>query len=162
MTISVGDQVPAATFREMTDDGPADIDGASFFAGRKIALFAVPGAYTPTCHVNHMPSFVNNANALRAHGVDEIACVAVNDPFVMKQWGADTGATAAGIRLLSDADAAFTKALGLEFTAPPVGLIDRSKRYSMLIEDGKVTQLNVEDNPGVCEVSGGDKLLAQI
>ena len=125
-----------------------------------MVLFAVPGAFTPTCHSAHVPSFVRTKDQFDAKGVDEIICVSVNDPFVMGQWGDATGATKAGITMLGDAEAAFTKAIGMEFSAPPAGLIDRSKRYAMVVEDGKVTLLHEEENPGACEVSAGEALLA--
>ncbi|MEM7523281.1 MAG: peroxiredoxin [Pseudomonadota bacterium] len=162
MTISVGDKLPEATFVEIGAEGPAPVSVADLTGGKKVALFAVPGAYTPTCHMKHVPSFIENADALRAKGVDQIVCISVNDPFVMKAWGESTGATAAGIRMMSDAQSAFTKEIGLDFTAPPVGLIDRSQRYSMLIEDGVVKTLNVEATPGDADKSTGDAMLEQV
>lgn len=162
MTISVGDKLPDATFVEMGDDGPAEISSADALGKGKIALFAVPGAFTPTCHNKHMPSFVENADKLKAKGVDAIVCTSVNDPFVLKAWAEASGASGAGIRMLADPDGAFAKALGLDFSAPPVGLINRSQRYSMLLEDGAVKVLNVEGSPGEAEASKGDALLGQI
>lgn len=162
MTIKIGDALPAATFKALTDKGPADVASADLLGSGKVALFAVPGAYTPTCHVKHMPSFVGNVDALRAKGVERIVCVSVNDPFVMKAWGEATGAAAAGVTLVGDPEAAFTRKLGLEFDGSGAGLGVRSKRYSMLIEGGVVRQLNVEASPGEAVCSTGDALLEQI
>jgi len=162
MTIAVGDTLPDATFIAIGPDGPEPKSVADVFAGRKVALFAVPGAFTPTCSLNHLPSFVNNAEALAAKGVDAIVCVSVNDPFVMKAWGESSGAIAAGLQMMADPQAEFTKALGLEFTAPPVGLLDRSRRYSMIVEDRVVKTLNLEDSPGEAKVSTGEAMLAQL
>ena len=162
MTISQGDQLPDATLVELGADGPAPVSMAAKTKGRKVVIFAVPGAYTPTCHSAHVPSFVRTKDQFDAKGVDEIICVSVNDPFVMKAWGESTGATDAGITMLGDADSTFTKALGMEFSAPPAGLNDRSKRYAMLVEDGKVTLLQQEESPGTCEVSAGEALLVNM
>ncbi|MBW4709453.1 peroxiredoxin [Roseobacter sp. YSTF-M11] len=159
MTISQGDQIPDASLVEMGADGPAPVSIAEKTKGRKVVIFAVPGAYTPTCHSAHVPSFVRTKDQFDAKGVDEIICVSVNDPFVMKAWGEATGATAAGITMLADADSSFTKSIGMEFDAPPAGLLARSKRYAMLVEDGKVTLFQPEESPGVCEVSAGEALL---
>jgi len=162
MSISTGDKLPEATLGHMGAEGPEQVQLADKLSGRKVVIFAVPGAYTPTCHSAHVPSFVRSMDQLKAKGVDEVICVSVNDPFVMGAWGETTGASAAGITMLGDAEAAFTKAIGMDFTAPPVGLINRSKRYAMLVEDGTVTLLQEEENPGVCEVSGGEALLASM
>jgi cytochrome c peroxidase len=162
MTIAVGDKLPDATFVELGAGGPAPVSVSDLTKGKKIALFAVPGAYTPTCHAKHVPSFVAAAEQLAGKGVDQIVCVSVNDPFVMKAWGDATGATAAGIRMLADASADFTKAVGLEFSAPPAGLLSRSQRYSMFIEDGVVKVLNVEGSPGEATCSLGEALVDQI
>jgi len=162
MTISVGDMLPDANFTRMGDAGPEAVALSDLTKGRKVVIFAVPGAYTPTCHSAHVPSFVRTKGAFADKGVEEIICVSVNDPFVMQQWGADTGATEAGISMLADAESAFTKAIGMDFDAPPAGLVGRSKRYAMLVEDGKVTQLNPEESPGTCEISAGETLLEQI
>lgn len=159
MTISVGDKLPAASLGRLGADGPEQVDLNALIAGKKAVIFAVPGAYTPTCSSAHMPSFVKNADALRAKGVDEIICISVNDVFVMNSWGDVTGATGAGIHNLADGDSAFTKAIGMVFSVEPVGLIDRSKRYAMIVEDGVVTALNAEENSGVCDVSGGETIL---
>jgi len=162
MTISVGDMLPDASFTRMGGAGPEAVSLGDLTKGRKVVIFAVPGAYTPTCHSAHVPSFVRTKGAFADKGVDDIICVSVNDPFVMMQWGKDTGASEAGILMLSDAESAFTKAIGMDFDAPPAGLVSRSKRYAMLVEDGKVTQLNPEESPGTCEISAGETLLDQI
>lgn len=162
MTIAVGEKLPEANFVELGAKGPAAVSVADLTAGRKIALFAVPGAFTPTCHNAHVPSFVKAAAELSDKGVDEVVCVSVNDPFVMKAWGEATGASGVGIRMLADPESAFTKAIGLDFTAPPAGLIARSQRYSMFIEDGVVKVLNVEGSPGEATCSLGEALVEQI
>ncbi|MDK3074023.1 peroxiredoxin [Sedimentitalea sp. JM2-8] len=160
MTISKGDKLPEATLVQMGDEGPAPVALSDKTKGRKVVVFAVPGAFTPTCHSAHVPSFLRTKSQFDDKGVDEIICISVNDPFVMKAWGDATGATAAGITMLSDPQSAFTKAIGMDFDAPPAGLVGRSKRYAMLVEDGTVSVLNQEESPGVCEVSGGEALLA--
>ncbi len=160
--ISTGDMLPDATLIHMGAEGPEAVSLNDKTAGRKVVIFAVPGAYTPTCHSAHVPSFIRTKEALAAKGVDEVICVSVNDPFVMKSWGEATGADAAGITMLGDADASFTKAIGMDFDAPPAGLLSRSKRYAMLVDDGTVSVLQAEENPGVCEVSGGEALLDAI
>ena len=162
MTISEGSKLPEATLLRVGENGPEQVDLAGKLAGRKVVIFAVPGAYTGVCTTAHVPSFVRTKGKFDAKGVDEIICISVNDPFVMKAWGEATGATEAGITMLGDAESAFTKAIGMDFDAPPAGLIARSKRYAMLVEDGKVITLHVEESPGVCEVSGGEALLAEL
>ena len=160
MAISVGDSLPEATFVKMGDAGPEEVTVSSLTKGRKVVIFGLPGAFTPTCNSAHVPSFIRTKDDFAAKGVDEIICVSVNDPFVMKAWGEATGASAAGISMLADAGSAFTGAIGLQFDAPPVGLLARSKRYAMLVDDGVVTLLQQEESPGTCEVSGGEALLA--
>ncbi len=162
MTISTGDRLPEAEFQAILTERPEAVALGPKLKGRKVVLFGLPGAYTGTCTTAHVPSFIRTKDQFMAKGVDEIICVAVNDAFVMKAWGESTGATAAGITLLGDPSADFTKAIGMNFTAPPVGFYDRSKRYSMLVEDGVVTILNEEEGPGMCEISAGETLLAQI
>lgn len=162
MTIATGDKLPDATLVKLGANGPETVSLADHAKGKKLVVFAVPGAYTPTCHSAHVPSFIRTKDQFMAKGVDEIICVSVNDPFVMKAWGEATGATAAGITMLGDADGSFTKAIGMSFDAPPAGLIGRSKRYAMLVEDGTVSKLNIEQSPGTCEISGGEALLDDI
>ena len=159
MTIAVGDRLPEATLVQMGANGPESVALADRVKGRKVAIFAVPGAFTPTCHSAHVPSFIRTAGDFAAKGVAEIICISVNDPFVMKAWGEATGADAAGIAMLSDAQSAFTKAIGMDFDAPPAGLVARSKRYAMLVDDGVVVAFQPEESPGVCDVSGGEALL---
>lgn len=148
MTISVGDRIPAAKFRVMTSDGPVEKTEADIFAGKKVVLFAVPGAFTPTCHKNHLPGYVDQAAAIKAKGVDTIAVVAVNDQFVMGAWAKATGAEDK-IVFLADGSGEFTKSIGLEMDLMDKGLGIRSKRYAMIVEDGVVKTLNVEDAGGV-------------
>ena len=162
MTITTGDVLPGATLLTMGDEGPAGVSLGDRVKGRKVVIFAVPGAYTGVCTTAHVPSFIRTAAQFSDKGVNEIICISVNDPFVMKAWGESTGATAAGISMLADPEAAFTKAIGMDFTAPPAGLIDRSRRYAMLVEDGVVKVLHVEESPGTCEISAGESLLAAI
>ena len=161
MTIAIGDTIPAATLKEKTAEGVSDIDLSAFLKGRKIVLFAVPGAFTPTCSMNHLPGFLENRDSFYAKGVDEIVVIAVNDHHVMHAWAKASGGDGK-IRFLADGSAVLTRALGLEIDMSAGGMGIRSKRYSMLIEDGKVTQLNVEDTPGKAEVSGAATLLGQV
>ena len=162
MAISIGDTLPGGAVLEMTDDGPKEVDIAARFAGRNVVLFGLPGAYTGTCTTAHMPSFVRTAEAFADKGVDEIICVTVNDPFVANAWAVGTGAKEAGITVLADASGAFTKAMGKNFDAPPVGFFGRSKRYALYAEAGTVKQMNEEASPGECEISAGETLLAQL
>ena len=155
--IKVGDAIPEATLVAATPDGPKDMSTAALFGGKKVVLFAVPGAFTPTCSARHMPGFLNKADALKAKGVDQIACVAVNDPFVMNAWAKDQ-AVGDRVLMLSDGMAHFTKALGLELDLSARGLGVRSSRYAMVVEDGIVTVLNVEE-PGGFEVSSAEAVL---
>jgi cytochrome c peroxidase len=159
--IAVGDRLPDAELLRMGPDGPETVRLAERLAGRRIVLFAVPGAFTPTCDSAHLPSFVRTRQAFAAKGIDEILCISVNDAHVMKLWGETSGATAAGITLLADADAAFTRSIGMNFSNPAVGFHDRSRRYAMVVEDGVVTILHL-DRPGVCEVSTGEALLEEL
>lgn len=144
------------------ENGPEPVDLAGKVKGRKVVIFAVPGAFTPTCHSAHVPSFIRQKDALKAKGVDEIICVAVNDPWVMNAWAEATGAVADGITMLSDASGAFTKAIGMDFDAEPVGFSGRSKRYAMMAEDGVVKVLHAEESPGTCEISGGEAMVEAI
>lgn len=143
MTIQQGDRVPSASFKQLTPGGILDISTDALLKGRKVALFGVPGAYTPVCSASHLPGYIDNAAKLRAAGFDAIACVSVNDPFVMDAWGKATGADDK-VMMLADADGAFTKAIGLVIDLPAFGLSGRSERYSMVVEDGVVTRLDVE------------------
>lgn len=162
MGIKTGDKLPGATMIRIGDAGPEQVVLGERLAGKKVVIFAVPGAYTPTCHSAHVPSFIRTREKLAEKGVEEIICVSVNDPFVLKAWAEATGAVTAGITMLSDAEGAFTKAIGMNFDAAPVGLVGRSKRYAMFVEDGVVKVLQAEESPGVCEVSGGEAMLAAI
>ncbi|MEM6307139.1 MAG: peroxiredoxin [Pseudomonadota bacterium] len=159
MAISKGDRLPDATLLRMGADGPEQVTIADLSAGRKLAIFAVPGAFTPTCSSAHVPSFIRTKDDFMAKGVDEIICISVNDVFVMQEWGKSTGASDVGITMLADPESAFTKAMGMDFTAPPVGLMDRSKRYALLADNGVITALNAESNPGECDISAGETLL---
>ena len=161
MTIAVGERLPEAAFLEFDGETVAEVTGEALFPGRKVVVFGLPGAFTRMCSAAHLPSFLRTAEAFRAKGVEEILCVAVNDPFVMKAWSDANDAAARGVRLLSDPEAAFTKAIGLVFDAPAAGLFGRSRRYAMLVEDGVVTVLNVEEGRE-CTVSAGEFLLEQI
>jgi cytochrome c peroxidase len=162
MTIAPGDKLPAATFLEKSEAGIAPVPTDALLAGRRVALFGVPGAYTGVCSTQHVPSFIRVADKLRAKGVDDIVCVAVNDPHVMMAWGDATGARAAGIRMLADAGAEFTRAMGLDYDNPGAGMFHRSKRYALFAEDGVVKVLNLEAATGQCEISAGETLLAAI
>ncbi len=162
MAISKGDRLPDADLIRLGDSGPETVSIAGLAKGKTIAIFAVPGAYTPTCSMAHVPSFIRTKGDFAAKGVETIVCVSVNDPFVMKAWGEATGATEAGLHMLGDADGSFTRAIGMDFSAPPAGLNGRSKRYAMLVKDGVVTALHVEESPGVCETSAGESLLAEL
>ena len=158
--IKVGEKLPAAEFSVMTADGPGELSTDSVFAGRKVVLFAVPGAFTPTCHRNHMPGFIQNADAIKAKGIDTIACTAVNDVHVRSAWGQHCGADGK-ITMLADGSGNFARQIGLDIDLGASGLGMRSKRYSMIVENGVVTALNVEDKPGV-NVSGADSVLEQL
>ena len=160
MTIKVGDKLPEATFMEMTGDGPKPVSSAEVFGGKTVALFAVPGAYTPTCSARHLPGYVDKAGDFRSKGVDEIVCTSVNDVFVMGAWGKSSN-TDGTVRMLADGNGAFAQALGLELDASGFGMGKRSQRYSMLVKDGVVAELNVEQG-GEFKVSSADYLLGQL
>jgi glutaredoxin/glutathione-dependent peroxiredoxin len=160
--LAEGMVLPDATLLTFGEGGPQEVRLRERLAGRRVVIFAVPGAFTPTCDSAHLPSFIRTADAFRAKGVDEIMCLSVNDVHVMRYWGEVSGANAAGITMLADPAAAFTKAVGMEFSAPIAGMLDRSRRYAMLVEDGVVVRLNVEEKRGVCEISGGEALLEAI
>ena len=158
MPIKVGDRLPEAKFRVMGAEGPAWKTTDDIFKGKKVALFAVPGAYTGTCHKMHMPSIVQNADAIKAKGIDTIACVAVNDVFVMNAWGKSQN-VGDKVIMLADGSGEFAKALGLELDMRARGLGVRSQRYSMLVDNGVVKSLNVEAQPGSVEASGAEAML---
>lgn len=158
MTISVGDKMPEATFNVMTAEGPGQMTSAELFDGRKVVIFAVPGAFTPTCHMKHLPGFISNADALKAKGVDTIACVSVNDVFVMNAWAEQSGAKNK-ITFLADGSADFTKAIGMDLDASGFGMGIRSKRYAMLVDNGVVKVINEEDAPGKAEISSAEEIL---
>ncbi|MFQ5626801.1 MAG: peroxiredoxin [Methyloligellaceae bacterium] len=158
MALSVGDKLPGATFKVMTDDGLADMTTQDVFAGKTVALFAVPGAFTPTCNALHVPTFLGALDALKAKGVDTVACISVNDAFVLSAWAKATAADGK-ILFLADGNAEFTKAAGFDFDASGNGLGIRSKRFAMVAEDGVVKVINVEEVPKVVEASSAEKLL---
>ena len=157
MAIKVGDRLPSATFTTMTAEGPKPQTTDDIFKGKKVVLFAVPGAFTPTCHKNHLPGFLNNADKIKAKGIDTIAVTGVNDVFVMNAWKKSAGADA--IEFLADGSAAWAKAVGITADLTERGLGVRSGRYAMVVDDGVVKTLNVEDSPGKADVSGAENLL---
>ncbi len=160
MTIKVGDTIPDVKLMQGTPEGPKEVRTGELFAGKTVVLFGVPGAFTPTCSAKHLPGFVQNAAALKAKGVDVIACMAVNDAFVMAAWGKDQG-VAQDVLMLADGSADFTKALGLELDLTARGLGVRSQRFALVAKDGKVTHLGVEE-PGAFEVSKAESILAAL
>ena len=161
MAIKVGDRLPDAKFTVMGPEGPQAKSVADVFTGRKVALFAVPGAYTPTCHKNHMPGFVDRVAELKAKGIDAIACTAVNDVFVLTNWAKETGAEGK-IEMLADGSADFAKAIGLDIDLAGFGLGTRSKRYAMLIDNGVVKVLNIDESPPVHDKSSAETLCSMI
>jgi len=160
MSIKPGDRIPLAEFFVMSPDGRKKLSSGEIFEGKKIVLFAVPGAFTGTCHKLHVPSYLHNIDAIRARGVDTIACVSVNDADVMQAWAKQAGAEGK-ILFLADGNGDFTRSVGLEVDLSASGMGKRSRRYSMLVDNGVVKVLNVEEKPGV-NVSGGDTILAQL
>ncbi len=161
MTIAIGETLPQATFKEKTADGPTEVNTQDLFAGKRVVLFAVPGAFTPTCTLNHLPGYLENREALIAKGIDDIAVVAVNDWHVMGAWAQQSGGLGK-IHFLADFDAAFTKAMGLDADLSGGGLGVRSKRYAMLVEDGVVKSLHIEDSPGQATVSSAQAMLERL
>lgn len=159
MTINVGDRIPDVQLSVVTPNGPEQVSSKDYFAGRRVALFAVPGAFTPTCSARHLPSYVEKASELKGKGVDEIACVSVNDPFVMGAWSERDGS--ADITMLADGNGAFADSVGLAMDGSKFGMGKRSQRYSMLVNDGVVEQLNVEA-PGEYRASSAETLLEQL
>lgn len=160
MTIKVGDRIPEATLTKMTADGPTKVSTTDLFKGRTVALFAVPGAFTPTCSAKHLPGFIEKADDISGKGVDEIVCVAVNDVFVMDAWGKSSGA-GDKVSMVADGNGELAKALGLTMDGSGFGLGTRSQRFSMLVKDGVVEKLNVEEG-GAFNVSSADHLLQQL
>lgn len=161
MTINVGDKMPEGTLMTMTADGPQPVPSAELFAGKKVILFGVPGAFTPTCSAKHVPSYVQNASALREKGVDTVACMSVNDPFVMGAWGKEQNAGDA-VTMLADGSADYTKAIGMELDLTARGMGMRCQRFSVIVDDGKVTAVNIESNPGAVENTGAETALTQL
>ena len=161
MAIAIGDRLPEATFRIMEPDGIKTMTTGELFGGKKVVLFAVPGAFTPTCHLKHLPGFIESADEFKKKGIDTVACVAVNDPFVLGAWAEASGGKGK-VLFLSDGNAEFTKKIGMDFDGSGVGLGTRSKRYAALVEDGVVKALNVEDSPGVAVESTAAKILERL
>jgi peroxiredoxin len=161
MTIAIGEKLPKATFKEKTADGPVEISTDELFQGKRVVLFAVPGAFTPTCSLNHLPGYLENRDTILSRGIDDIAVIAVNDWHVMGAWAQSSGGMGK-IHFLSDWDASFTKALGLDVDLSAGGLGVRSKRYSMLVENGVVKSLNIEESPGQATVSGAAAMIGQL
>ena len=161
MTIKVGDRLPDANFATMTAEGPQKLSGKDLFAGQKVVLVAVPGAFTPTCHLKHLPGFVEQADAIKAKGADRVACISVNDVFVMDAWAKASGAQGK-VMFLADGSADFTKAIGMEMDASGFGMGIRSKRYAMVVDDGVVKVLNVEPQAGQAVEAGVEKILAAL
>lgn len=161
MTIAAGDTLPAATFKTMTDDGPSEITTEELTKGRRVVVFGVPGAFTPTCNNNHLPSFLANLQAIKEKNVAEVVCVAVNDVFVMDAWAKSSEAKGL-ITFLADGSATFTRAAGLDIDASGFGMGIRSKRYSMLVDDGVVKVINIEDAPGKAVASSAESLLPSL
>ena len=160
MTIKVGDKIPSAMLMEKQDGGPKPVKTDELFAGKKVVLFALPGAFTPTCSAKHLPGFIQSADAIKAKGADIIACLSVNDAFVMGAWGDQQGA-GGKVMMLADGNGEFTKALGLEMDATRFGMGHRSQRFSMIVDDGVVKALNIEE-PGAFSVSSAEHVLKQL
>ncbi len=156
--IKVGDKIPSVGLATMSADGPKPVSTDEFFKGKKVVVFGLPGAFTPTCSAKHLPGFVRNADALKKKGIDAIACISVNDAFVMGAWGKDLG-VGDKVAMLADGDAAFAKATGLTLDLTGKGLGLRSTRYSMVVDDGVVKKLDIESNPGACNVSSAEHIL---
>ena len=161
MTIAIGDRLPEATFRVMGPDGIESRSTRDVFAGKKVVLFAVPGAFTPTCHLKHLPGFIEKAAEFKKHGIDTVACVTVNDPFVLSAWEEESGGKGK-VLFLSDGNAEFTKKIGMDFDGSGIGLGTRSKRYAALVDDGVVKILNVEESPGIAVESTAEKILEDL
>ena len=160
MTISAGDRIPEISLTTMTNEGPTPVSFTDLFEGKRVALFAVPGAFTPTCSMQHVPGFVDKASAFKDKNIDTVACISVNDPFVMGAWGKDRS-VGDNVMMLADGNGEFTAAIGLEMDGSGFGLGTRSQRYAMVIDDGVVTLLNVESGPGL-DVSSAESILASL
>ena len=160
MTISKGERIPSTTFTKMTENGPEPVSSDDYFSGKNVAIFSVPGAFTPTCSAKHLPGFIEKADALKAKGVDEIACTAVNDAFVMGAWGKSAGADEK-VTMLADGNGDFAKAVGLTMDGTKFGLGTRGQRFSMIVKDGVVEDLNVEE-PGDFKVSSAEYMLEKL
>lgn len=161
MTISTGQNIPSITLKRLGAGGMEDINIADYIAGKKVILFGLPGAFTPSCAQKHLPGYVDHADAIKAKGVDEIICIAVNDPFVMQHWGEVAGADGK-VTMIPDGNAELTKALGLEFDGSGFGLATRSKRYAMIVNDGVVESLDVEEAPSDVELSGAQACMLKL
>ena len=161
MAVKVGDKVPSGSFGIMKGEGPGSISTDELFNGKKVVVFSVPGAFTPTCSKTHLPGFVKNAGAIKAKGIDTIACLAVNDVFVMDAWGKSSGAEGKVV-MLADGNAAYTKALGLDLDASGFGMGTRGQRFAMVVKNGVVEKLQVEPSAGQCTISGGDSILSSL
>lgn len=161
MTTSVGDRLPEAPIRVLSDEGPQETVSTQIFAGKTVLMFAVPGAYTPTCHKQHLPGYLDHMDSIRGHGVDKVVCLAVNDPFVLERWAKESGAWGK-VTFLADGNGEFASALGLEFDGAGAGLGTRAKRFAMLVRDGVVAELAVEDSPGAVTVSGAEEFLKRL
>lgn len=161
MTIEVGDKVPEATLLYKDDEGPHEVALSDKLKGRKVVLFGLPGAFTGTCSTAHVPSFIRTIDQFREKGVDEVICVSVNDVFVMEEWAKSTGAAEAGLTMLCDPAGEYARSLGMQFDAPPVGLMGRLQRHAMIVEDGVVKVIET-DEPGVCDATSGESLLEKV
>lgn len=161
MTIKIGEKIPSVTLKRLGEAGMEDLNIADYVAKRKVVVFAVPGAFTPACTQKHLPGYIQHAKDIKAKGIDEIICIAVNDPFVMQHWGEVAGAQGK-ITMIPDGNGEFTRAIGMDFDGSGFGLASRSKRYSMVIEDGKVTKLQVEAKPSDVELSGAQACVANL
>ncbi len=161
MAIQVGDKMPAGSFKQKTADGVGDISTDDLFAGKKVVLVAVPGAFTPTCSAKHLPGYVEAVEAFRSKGVDSLACLSVNDAFVMEAWGRDQSAEGKVV-MLADGNGAYTKALGMDMDLSAAGLGVRSKRFAIVVDDGTVSHLAAEESPGVLDVSSAESVLAAL
>ena len=159
MTIKAGDALPEGTLMKLGESGPEPVPLTALTQGRRIVLFGLPGAFTSTCSVAHLPSFMRNVDALKSKGIDEVICMSVNDPWVMDAWDKDTGASQSGVTMLSDPDGTLTVAMGLDFSAPPVGFVNRTRRFAAIVNDGVVELLNEEEERGVCNLTAGEAVL---